>query len=29
MLYIVIGKFLRYVIMTAALLWVFPSVAAG
>ena len=29
MLYIAIGKFLRYVIMTAALLWVFPSVATG
>ena len=29
MLYIAIGKFLRYVIMTAALLWVFPSAAAG
>ena len=25
--YIAIGKFLRYVIMTAALLWVFPSAA--
>ena len=29
LIYIAIGKFLRYVIMTAALLWVFPSAVAG